>query len=143
MGQTGSRFGSHQAIWAEEPKADRGEVHHAANEEAKGTHGRTVEIGPLEGQASLPSDERYKKLKPTHEASIGSRGVADLGGAFNDVGGGRCRIAPSGQPDSAHAVGGTVYFQKGAGGWQSAEGVIHHDKPEALIDQNHGANTPV
>ena len=39
LGQTRRGIGSHQAMRADEAKADGEEVHHAANEEAIGTHG--------------------------------------------------------------------------------------------------------
>ena len=58
LSQTSRSFGSHQAIPADEPQADRAEQQHIANKEAKATHVHSVETAPMTGQASLPSDQQ-------------------------------------------------------------------------------------
>lgn len=97
----------------------------------------------MRGQASLPSDQQEGPGQQAHTPSIGSSGVAHLGDPFHEIRGGGGRIAPTGQSNSAHAIGGAIDFQKGTGGRQGAEGVIQDHKSEALIDQNHGTHAGI
>ena len=97
----------------------------------------------MRGQASLPSDQQEGPGERPDTRSIGPSRVAHLGEPFHNIRCGGGRIAPSGQPNSAHAIGGAIDFEKGTGGRQGAEGVIEDHKPEALIDQNHGTHAGI
>jgi hypothetical protein len=97
----------------------------------------------MRGQARLPTDLLEGPGERADTPSIGPSGVAHLREPFHDIRGGGGRVAPSGQPNSTHAIGGAIDFQEGTGGRQGAEGVIKDHKPEALMDQNHGTHAGI